>query len=110
MRKPLCGGGAQALKHRRALAAIALAMEDAQPGMIWQARRAAIGAAIDDDPDRLPMTQRLRNGFAQSSAGIVARDKNEMGGRGHGTRSWPRAAACWPWRYAVCRPRGTAGE
>ncbi len=70
-----CGGGAQTVEHRSALAAIGGAVDDVQARLILlQRRAAAIGAAVNDYPNGLPMAQRLGNGFNQPRTGIVARE------------------------------------
>src|SRR5260370_23563781 len=39
----------------------------------------AIGAAVDDDPDRLPATPRFGDRLQELGASVVARDEDETG-------------------------------
>ena len=44
----------------------------------------AVGAAIDDDPHRLPKFPRFARCIQRSAAGVVTRDDNQVGARGDG--------------------------
>ena len=77
----------QAVQHRGAFAVVAWQGKDAQTIIVLrhvlQQRRAFVGAAIHDDPDRIPVLASCTHGFNHDGSGVVARDQNQMRGRGN---------------------------
>jgi hypothetical protein len=59
-------GGVKAIENRGAFTPVALPAEDAKTGIpaahLANGLFGPVGAAIDDDPHRLPMTTRLSDG------------------------------------------------
>ena len=109
--------GTNAVQHRGAFARVDGELEHAQPGIRRRERRealaAAVGAAVQHDPDRVPVRARRAHRLHQDRAGVVARDEDEMGRGGlHGRRESRSAQAVRGFlaRYSEKTPSSTCRE
>jgi len=74
--------GAQAVEHGGALAAVLVPADDPQSVLrlaeLAQRFAGSVRAAVDDDPNGLPMASRVGDRVEKLCAGVVAGNQNEV--------------------------------